>query len=252
MNWNRFLNRSFLLCLVAPFFSCGVEDYVYLNPVETAYSVGVTRATITLPSGQPSEFRYYTIFYRIYISDILSNSITSDAERRNINPSLATHYNTLDPYTANDSNPPNNLVSIFNSLRYYSLYVSQDKITEIPLYDQLNSASGGAVYLDFTDTSDAPFMTINNPNGTRFYLFRAPGFTSLPDRLFYNTSGPGSLSEPITSDTNADVEQKSGVTPSPQYTYVSLYIAATGTDNNFAPLYSRPKHIGILRLFDLP
>jgi hypothetical protein len=239
-----------------------MEDYIYLEPVNSSYSVGVSSAVITIPNNSGNDyFRYYTIFYRIYISDLDLSGISSDSQRRDINPALASHYNTLEPYTTNNNISPNALGTVFTNLHYHPLFISLDKINDIPMYQVLSDqtaggipsmVAGGTIRLDFTnDSSMGPFMTLSYHGDTRLFLFRASGFTQRPDRLFYHTSGSGSLSDDtiISSTVNVDVERKTTVNPASQkYTYVSMYILATGIDNNYTVIYSRPKHIGIFRL----
>jgi hypothetical protein len=237
-----------------------MEDYAYLEPVDSAYSIGVSSAVITIPNNSSSYFRYYTIFYRIYISDLDLSSISSDSQRRDINPALASHYNTLNPYTTNDNVSPNAIGSVFSNLYYYPLFVSMNKVNDIPLYQVLSDqttggipplVTGETVNLDFTDTSQGPFMTLSYYGSTKLFLFRAGSFTARPDRLFYHTSGTGTLSDDtiISSTVNADTERKTPINPASQkYTYVSMYIMAAGIDSNYTVIYSRPKHIGIFRL----
>jgi hypothetical protein len=263
------LIRYFFIFAFLPLFSCGIEDYIYLDPVENAYAVGVSNAIITMPNNSSSYFRYYTIFYRIYISDIVLASITSDSQRNTINPALASHYNTIDPYTTNDSVSPNAIASVFNNLKYYPLHVSTDKSNEFAMYQLLSTSPSGSlpfsyqsidngdiINLDFTDTANGPYMVINyaSPAYTTYpafplYLFRAKErFTPLPDRLFYHTAD---LIKPeyLTSNINADVERKTNIIDAnPKQVYVSMYILATGIDNNYTLVYSRPKHIGIFHL----
>jgi hypothetical protein len=256
-----------LFCCMGLFFSCGIEEYVYLDPVETAYPIDVTRGRIIVPnSSANSYFRYYTLLYRIYMSDINLSSITSDLQRQDLNPVLASHYNMIDPYTVNENFSPSAIGSVFNNLRYYQLYVSLDKLSEIAMAELLNSGGYGTIIrginwrdeinLDFTDTDDGPFITLRYdntlyPDSDRLYLFRASsGFTPLPaDRLFYFSDD---LVNIISSQINADVEPKANNTSSERIAYVSIYILATGIDDNYTLIYSRPKHVGIFRLSNKP
>jgi hypothetical protein len=269
---------NFLLKLILPaalLFSCGLEDYIYLEPVDTAYATGVNSAIIVLPtanSTSPNDeyFRFYAIYYRIYISDLSLDSITSSQQRYDVNPALASHYNTLEPYTTNDNVSPNAIGSVFSNLRYHPLYLSLDKTAPIELYQILGRQdyTGAAppvpapwpptsqpwnLSLDFTDSTDGPFMTLSydTASGRRLYLFRSSGFTSSPNRLFFNTTGTGSITDAgiINNTVNADVEPKSNIIEAnPKTTYVSMYILATGIDQNYTQIFSRPKHIGIFRL----
>jgi hypothetical protein len=255
---------NFLLKLILPaalFFSCGLEDYIYLEPVDIAYATGVTNATIVLPNNSSnSYFRFYTIFYRIYIGDQSPLSMMTSSDRNLFNPTLASHYNTLEPYTTNDNVSPNAIGTVFSSLRYYPLYFSLDKLNEIALYQILGTQNYGAISppsagdtisLSFTDSTKGPFMTLSNAPGNEFYLFRSRDFTPHPDRLFFNTTGSSSITDAsiITNSVNADVEPKSNIIEAnPKTTYVSMYILATGIDQNYTQIFSRPKHIGIFRL----
>lgn len=246
------------------FFSCGIEEYVYLDPIETAYSTGVNQGRIVIPSGSPSSyFRYYTIFYRIYISDVPFTAITSDTQRRDLNPVLASHYNTIDPYTVNETISPSTIGSVFNNCRYHPLYVGLNTSNEIAMHELLNIGGYGAIpavtsgappvpheiNLDFTNSTAGPFFTLNYDTASNpFFLFRsAGGFTPLPDRLFFFSSD---MVTTVNNDVNADVELKTG--SSPLYAYVSVYILATGIDDNYTLIYSRPKHVGIFRLNNKP
>jgi hypothetical protein len=255
------------LALSLPVLSCGIEDYIYLRPVETAYAEDISRGRIIIPDNSGNiYFRSYTIFYRIYISDFSFPSVTTASERQTINPALASHYSTLEPYTTNDKVSPNAIGSVFNNLHYYPLYLTLDRSNEIALYQLLgNQAYGGipsadspagigsTVHLDFTSPSNEPFMKLDHdPALSTFYLFRPGDFTSRPDRFFKNTNGTNQITDSsiISSMVNADVELNTannlGITT--KYTYVSMYILASGIDSNYTVIYSRPKHIGIFRL----
>jgi hypothetical protein len=270
---------NFLLKLILPaalLFSCGLEDYIFLEPVDIAYATGTNSAIIVLSptnSASPNDeyFRFYTIYYRIYISDRDLSGIVS-GQMFDVNPALASHYNTLAPYTTNDNVSPNAIGSVFSSLRYHPLYLSLNKTAPIDLYQILGrqSYTGTAppvpapwpptpqpwnISLDFTDSAEGPFMTLSYDtlSSRRLYLFRSSGFTSSPpDRLFFNTTGSGSITDAtiISNTVNADVEPKSGLSDAitTRYTYVSMYILAAGIDQNYTQIFSRPKHIGIFRL----
>ena len=242
----RILCGLFCLALI----SCGIENYIYLEPVEIASATSISSAHIVLPGGQPAEFTNYTIFYRIYISEHTLSGVPTEGDRGLINPALASHYATLDPYTTNDSVSPNAVGSVFGGLGYYPLYLTLNRSTELLPYEVLYSGSG-TVDLDFTnDASLGPYMELSSIPG-RHFLFRSGegGFTAQPDRLLYNTQGANNLTDSgiISASVNADVNGKSGGGIG-THTYLSLYILATGIDYNYSPIYSRPKHIGIFSL----
>jgi hypothetical protein len=239
----------YILCCAVLFVSCGIENYVYLEPVEYVTSQGSTSAHITLPNNSSQEFRYYVIFYRIYISDQSIDGITTSEQRRIINSALASHYSTIDPYTANDNISPSSVGTVFTSVKYYPLYVEISPM--IVSMDQiLQFTSSGTVDIVFANTG--PYLRVNSPSPSGELPLRrsADRFTVSPNRSFFNSTGSGSLSDEsrISETSNADVERNSSMTSSRRYAYVSLYIAATGIDNNFSAVYSRPKHIGVFRL----
>lgn len=249
-----------LAALTAVFSSCGLEDYIYLEPVQIVEVTSDSRVRIVFPDNSTnSNFRNYTIFYRIYISDFPSTGTIPESQHININTALDSDYNYLKPYTNNDNVSPNAVLSAFNSRHYYFLYVTTDKSNEIGLERLLGTVGYGGfpspsqndtITLDFTDSTKGPFMILSYEPGapphTEFYLFRTRNITALPDRLFFNnnTLNDGSF---IMNTTNSDVQSKAGISGT-RYTYVSLYILATGIDNNFSVVFSRPKHAGIFRL----
>jgi len=225
----------YVLCI-----SCGLETYVYLNPVEIVSVTEVTRAEIVLPSQSAAEFRNYTIFYRIYLSSFLV-SASVESQLSDINTTLASHYRTLAPYTIDDNVSPASIDSVFRNLRYYYISLNDNLNNEKQLYKVLNSPSWGTIKLDFSSRDRPPFLT--DTNGSDEYdLLRANSFTSQPDRLFiYTTELESSISDTVNIDVQMNPNGQS-------YAYVSMYILATGINENYSPLYSRPKHIGIFRL----
>jgi hypothetical protein len=247
-----------VLCCVFLFASCGIENYVYLEPVEYVTSVGATSANITIPnnSGDPN-FRYYAIFYRIYISDQSIDSIGTSGQRSVINQALATHYNTINPYTVNDNISPSSIGTVFSSLKYYPLYVeigsaniSMAQILQYSASIHIAPLTLGST-VDIVFANAGPYLRVNySPTSSSPDLplrRSADGFTVSPDRSFFNSTELTNDGN-ITENRNADVERNPNMTTSSRYTYVSLYIAATGIDNNFTAVYSRPKHIGVFRL----
>jgi hypothetical protein len=250
----------YVLCCVFLPVSCGIEDYTYLEPVEYVRSQGSTSANIIIPDNNSNQyFRYYAIFYRIYISDQSIDSITTSEQRRAINSALASHYSTLDRYAANDNISPSSVGTTFSSLKYYPLYVQIG--TEYPMSQVLTSnplptlqpiAQNNTVDIVFANAG--PYLKINYNLGDSGELplqRSADQFTARPNRSFFNTTGTGNLTDEnsISDNSNADVERNPAMTSGgSQHTYVSLYIVATGLDNNFTSVYSRPKHIGVFRL----
>jgi hypothetical protein len=246
VSWLHILWSVFL------FVSCGIENYIYLEPVEYVTSQGSTSARITIPNNSSQEFRYYMIFYRIYISDQSIDGITTSEQRRIINSTLQSDYNYIDPYTINDNISPSSVGTAFSTRKYYPLYVeivNPPNAPEIVSMDRiLNSTSSGTIDIVFANTG--PYLRESFSSLGELPLRRSAGFTASPNRSFFNSTGSGGLSDEsrISETSNVDVERNSSMSSSSRYAYVSLYIAATGIDNNFSSVYSRPKHIGIFRL----
>jgi hypothetical protein len=271
--YSRYLAFSFITCVC---FSCGIEDYIYLDPVEIINNSTVNGAQFVLPDSSNSPyFRSYAIYYRIYLSDYNTAviTVTTNTERNNINPVLASHFNTIDPYITNEDYAPSGINSIFNRLNYFPLYVSLNRTNEIDLsyLFSLNGfgsvpgvTRGEMVDIAFTippASSNGPFMTLSFPLSTTFvssphYLFRsskAKPFPNADDRLFF-WSDDLFTSENITVDRNLDIEKPitAGFNDSTKTAYVSMYVLAVGIDYNYSPVFSRPLHIGIFKLLKMP
>jgi len=248
LRWNKILRGTLrrkaglvLFCgIITFFFSCGIEEVIYLEPVVDASFTGVTAGRLTLPDNSGNEyFRNWAVYYRIYLSDTLSTSITTNAERNTINSLLSTHFNAIDPYIIDENYVFNN-ISIFTSRGYYPLYRSIDRENGLAIHDLLGTTANGELSFDFSNSTIGPFMRYA---AGEYYLFRnSDNFTPLPDRLFFLHSDMFTS----TSEVNADIQQKAGVDP--LAAYISMYIIAVGIDNSFSPVYSRPAHIGIFRL----
>jgi hypothetical protein len=236
-------------------FSCGMEDYLYLNPVDEGNISLVapnTTATIVLPSFSTTEYYYFTnfsLFYRIYVSDV--NIITTypyySSDLSPINSTLASDFSALSYYTSSTTTVVTNLGSQFSNRKYYTLELQDADIERV-----LSSSSfGNRIALDFS-TGRAPVLIVGASSASeQTYTLRRTGgdgnFFPVPsNRLFFNTQDLNSSAN-ATVLINNDVADKSSASGQ-RYTYVSIYIVTTGRDTNFTPLYSRPTHVGIFTL----
>ena len=251
-----------LICILSlsSLLSCGLEEYYYLDYVPQG-DYSDTNAIIRLRASGfdgSTYFDNFIIFYRIYIS---ANNVPtgkqlegqgSNNERTTINSTLNSDYIGLYSLTDITSTTVNtsNLESTFSNRRYFLLTLENANINSV-----LGSGSlGGTLNIAFPPNSGVkPTLTIN---GSSYTLLRADKdqklLSPLPDRNFLNHSALYSNTNiNIDSGSNVDVAAYNG-TGTPQYTYVSMYIAARGTSLEMPPqtIYSQPTFIGIFRLAD--
>jgi hypothetical protein len=244
----------FLAALAGPwlFLSCGIEDYAYLQPVSSG-DIRLTlnnMAIVPLPDQDTgSNFTHYTLYYRIYISDIqeAGEIQRSRSAMERINPALAADYFYLEPYT-----------SVNNSVNTSTATLLRNRSYQILSYIRGNSELSDVVgngpenlELHFPiQTGNIPYLTYG---GTTYDLYRSNGsgaFNPRPDRYFRNSPEIYSNAN-INSTVNADVVNKSG-SSGPRYTYAAFYIAATGlSEPAYTPFYSIPTFIGVFRLSEI-
>jgi hypothetical protein len=234
--------------------TCGMEDYPYLEPIrEDAITRELNvRATIPLPFVSSQEFTHFVIYYRIYISDesILSEILPTDMSR--INTTLYGDYSAFYPYTNTDNTTVSTQIgTLFANRKYYSLYSAS-----VDMNSLLSSSSmSQRIVIDFAQINGRkPTIELG---GAEYILWRTTGrersgeanFDIEPDdRSFINTQDLNSDTNARSDIINNDVVNKT--ISGPRYTYVSMYIVATGYDNNYNPIYSQPARIGTFRLPD--
>jgi hypothetical protein len=236
--------------------SCGIEDYIYLYPVQEGnINVRFTEnAAIRLPPADFNESRYFThfaIYYRIYVSDeLISSEITTTEQMRTINTTLYSDYNSIYPSTSSNSSSTSvntSVASLFSSRRYYELELEGETIESV-LDD---SAQGEELSINFPNLMNTrPSLAIG---GAEYTLWRSTGnntFTPQPDRYFLNSTELN-RTENATTTVNGDVVDKPGISGK-RYAYVSMYITKIGWDTGttFTTIYSAPTFIGILKLPD--
>jgi hypothetical protein len=240
--------------------SCGIEMYKYLDPVDPG---GIsmllnTTAYMTLPGGQPNYFRYFTIYYRIYISDLSISGVVDTGILDRVNPALYADYNYFYSYTNTTSTVvPTTMGTIFSGKKYFSLELENNSIEGV-------LDSGGPITLDFAanaqfkpalvmgdirnESPQQPFMRYqlsrntrndNNPYANNYYFVNSTDVNN------------GDLISSDSSRFNQDVQNSAQSISGPKYTYVSMYILSYGLDDsNFTNIYSIPTFIGIFRLPD--
>jgi hypothetical protein len=250
----KFLFVLFCILAAGVFSTCGMEDYIYLYPVQEGnIDVRLVEgATVRLPSSVSSEALYFTqfaIFYRIYISGIPeSSAITSPELMRTISSALYNDYTGIYPSTSNNAASTSvntSISSLFSSRRYYELALEGPGIESV-----LDDGSQGQVLTINFSSQQIPTLTLGG--GSPYNLWRSTGngsFSPRPDRYFVNDSELNASANANTT-VNADVADQSGIS-GPRYTYVSMYIVKVGRDSGtLSNIYSAPTFIGIFRLPD--
>jgi hypothetical protein len=238
------------------FVSCGIETYKYLDYVSPEIPMLLnTTAYIKLPD-EPYYFRYFIIYYRIYISD-LPVDVVDTGLLAQINPSLHTDYNYFYSYTNTQSTSvPPSMGNTFAARKYFPLELVGTSI------ENILSTGGGVITLDFSANpqfkpslimGDIRTEVPGSPH-TRYQLSRNTRNDNTPyaNNYYFVNSDAVNNGDHISSDSshiNQDVEKsQSG---SGQYTYAAMYIVAHGLDDtNFTNIYSIPTFIGIFRLPD--
>ena len=261
------VKRNILIFLSIIFlFSCGLEDYIYIFPVQDS---DITRSSeqaivrITNDNDTPDKyFRNYIIFYRIYVSDHLTLSFTVEDFNR-INPVLASNHNTIRPFIGSEIFGNRNLDNIFRSIRFRYLELDGANIDFI-LSEGLPSGTpifNSTLTFDFTSNS-YPSLAITYQNGTTasYNLFRSTGgnvpFNPLPDHRYFLNDPVLRARDNIDDEWNADVSDLArDNNPVPEadilYSYVALYIAAVGLDSvTYQYIYSTPTLINVFLLPD--
>jgi hypothetical protein len=240
--------------------SCGIETYKYLDYVDSGIPMLLnTTAYITLPGGQPPYFRYFIIYYRIYISDLPVSGVVDTGILPQINSILSSDYTYFSSYTNTTSTVvPTTMGTIFSGRKYFPLELENYSIENV-----LNTG-GGVITLDFAANAllkpalvmgDIRNETPGSPY-TRYQLSRNRRNDNNPyaDNYYFVNSDDVNNGAHISSDSsniNQDVQNSSQNISGQKYTYVSMYILSYGLDDsNFTNIYSIPTFIGIFRMPD--
>jgi len=249
MKWYKLV---ILVLISSAHFSCGLKEYYYLEQVPESYinSSSNTYAQVRIPVLIDSTNEHYatgySIFYRIYISGQIVETIASSSDRSRINPTLSSDFNSLDRI-ADPTTSATTSVNTFSSLHYYELELESAEIRNLFGGNGGLADTGGNINIDFS--SEPPIMSI--VGGGTYPLKRSNGrgaFSPEPeDRLFIGSDELKDY-EKTTSQINADVAGRSDIS---DYAYTSMYIVAVGVNlDNFTRIYSKPTHINIFKLPD--
>jgi hypothetical protein len=257
----RFLAIAVLLAaLGCSLASCGIETYKYLDQSDSGIPMRLnTTAYIALPAEQYSYFRYFIIYYRIYISDLPVETVDTGLLAQ-INPALSSDYNYFLSYTNTQSTTvPTTMGTTFTGRKYFSLELENASI------ENVLDSGGRVITLDFSPNpqfkpslimGDIRSETPGSPY-TRHQLSRNTRNSNTPyaNNYYFVNADAINNSAHISVDSsniNQDVQRNDqGSASAPKYTYASMYIVAHGLDDtNFTNIYSIPTFIGIFRLPD--
>jgi hypothetical protein len=214
---------------VVLFSSCGIDSYSYLPQVSSVTSTMNSSAVIQLPngggaitidfaSGQIPKITGATgglndtfeIYYRIYVSDEMAQTVNTTAIRNSVNPTLASDWSAFEPYTI-ESNNMTAGATIFTNRKYYPVEVNASG-------HLVRSNSGGA-------------------------------FTPKPDNRLFQMSADLINEGNLNDNINRDVQNKTGMTGNDRYAYASMYIIMRGFDDTtLNPYYGAPVFINIFLL----
>jgi hypothetical protein len=232
--------------------SCGLEPFLYIAFIPEGYYSDVSATVQLTPStdeGYDNYFRNFVIYYRIYASGIFSSArIDNSTIRNDINATLNTDFNYLEPYTNTTSTTVStaNLDNIFTNRGYYKLALEGANVSGVLGSESINKQ----LIISFPpNTAERPTLQLVSGGVTfgSYALQRdADGrmIEPLPDLDFLNDPG---LYNAANATRNTDVAPNSRTSPPILYTYVSLYIAAFGQDF-LTYIYSQPTFLGTFRL----
>jgi hypothetical protein len=210
--------------------SCGIEDYIYLEPVTSVAASFNSTATVRLPSstdvitidftlgkipsmtvnGQSKTLGAdYEIYYRIYLSNRSQPTVNTSEIRRDVNPALEADWAAFEPYTVESNNRSSSVASLVTSRKYHSI---------------LTNSSGNLMRA--------------NGNGA---------FNPKPSDRLFMISDDLLDSANLTDNINYDIQGMT--TGTPLYAYVSMYIVMRAFDQNtLSPVYSAPTFINVFLL----
>jgi len=247
------MKRTSILFFITSFFlfTCGLEESFYLPqvPQNRIIRTNNTEAVITLPSIAQYDYAksgvgYYSILYKIYISDYdHDGDIQASTERSKINSSLNSDYNLIYPSTDPITTTSSNGYNILRNRNYLELELFGEDIRNIL------QPSGGRISIHFPTGSGEyyPTMSLNDASG--FTLRRSSDLISPQpdgDPSFRNTL---ELSNPANATVNVNVDVSSSSEYPLPFAYVSMYVIAVGINYTaFTPIYSKPTHISIFKL----
>jgi len=273
---HRGLIKLFFLALAALFFgACGLlvgEPFIDPVPEADITRHGNDRAEIYLRSYSPHDaFSQFTIFYRIYVSDVSIPATTTDTFPA-INPILQQNFNSVYPFIDSDTLFGTNMHNLFSGINFRYLFLANAaNLTGTALVEanvpvlSIDQVLGRSLFyrpnaelileFDFSQSQQVPVLRIGSDE---FILLRAeshPGigsFNPRPEhRRFINHDDLREY-DYINVNFNADVANRAGLTGiDRRFTYVAMFIVGVGMNPlTFANVYSTPSLIHVFQIPD--
>jgi hypothetical protein len=250
---SKIINKTILplMACFLLFFSCGIEDYPYIYPVPAGNIRREfnTKVEILIPNDNDNTyFSHFVIYYKIYISDAIVES-PSTSNFSSINSTLANDYNQIRPYISNDSMGGSAIPNLFRNRNYFPLKLDHADI------DTLLSKYilGSKLIINFGSNRN-PYLAVNVDSGTGGNALLRDGSSfglMPPNGYFINSDQIRSQTNINAANINNDVADTNA--SSREYTYVAMFIVATGFDpQTYIGLYSSPTFVGVFKLPDSP
>jgi len=232
------------------FTTCGIDELFFLPPVTHISVSGGTDIIITLPNISTITYYYatnFTIYYRIYLSDVSVDGSILETQYSTLNPQLETDFNDFNRTFINPTNVQVPTVSSFTNRSYYRLRTNNASVLSlIP-----PASTPRDIQINFT-AGESATITDLYASATPIALLRNNSISPIPDYYFQYSSELATYGDNTGPSKTYNNDVINNVTASGlksyECAYVSMYIVTEGIQNNFQALYSRPKHIGVFRL----
>ena len=239
------------LCLAALFIlfaACGIEVYIYLEPVSTYINkpgsavdealnyVAFVTSDVANAASASDYFRGFEIYYRIY------NNVTT----------LNSDVSAIDSYSEDDDTQAL-AYSYLISTKSYSRLTASDRLTDYPLIP--SASSNRAVYIRIYSTVSGAYTA-----GIKVYQLASPYASSEDATLLADYGSARRTISSVSRNANAytfqldyissgnsDVYWSSSST-SDGTLYVQFYVMAYGYDESFSNIYSAPYNLSYITL----
>ena len=240
-----------LAALFILFAACGIEVYIYLEPISTYINkpgsavdealnyVAFVTSDVENSYSASGYFKGFEIYYRIY------NNLTT----------LNSDVTAIESYSEDDDTQAL-AYSYLISTKSYSRLTAKGRLTDYPLIPASSSASNNrAVYIRMYSTVSGAYTA-----GVKVYELASPQSASEEGTLIADYGSPRRTISSVSRDTNnytfqldyiasgnSDVYWSTSST-SEGTLYVQFFTMAYGYDESFSNIYSVPYNLGYITL----